>query len=330
MSEFDFLRQTTATAFLFPGQGSQQVGMGQDLAAAYPVAQRTLEEADDILGFKLSELCFLGPENALTATENAQPALLAVSIAYLRVLADAVPLAERDGAVFVAGHSLGEYTALVAAGSLEFADALRLVQTRGRLMQDAGTAVPGQMTAVLGLDAVAVAEICAAISADGDVVQIANDNCPGQLVISGDQAGIARAVAALTDAGARKVVPLAVSIAAHSPLMAPAATGLEAAIVASSIAPPVLPVIGNLLARPLTTPAEIREELTAQLTGQVRWTDSMRYRLAHGVTQFIEIGPGDVLTSLMKRIERSATRRAVNDVAGVQTLIAEWPPTPPL
>jgi [acyl-carrier-protein] S-malonyltransferase len=327
MTEFAFVRAADATAFLFPGQGSQRVGMAKALADAYPVARETLEEADHALGFALSDLCFNGPKDELTDTINAQPALLAASVAALRVIDDQLggaDFAGGDGPRFVVGHSMGEYSALVAAGSLAYADALRLVRERGRLMKEAGHVAPGMMAAILGLDEETVAEICMEATLDGGVAQVANDNCPGQVVISGDRMGMERAMSALSVGGARKVMPLAVSIAAHSPLMAPAAAALNEAIAATPIAPPHTPVIGNTSARPLTTVDEIRAELAAQLTGSVRWADSMRYALDQGVTDFVEIGPGQVLTGLMKRIQRKARRRAVDDPESVRAFVADF------
>jgi len=301
--------------------------MAAALVAHYPVAKATFTEADDLLGFALSTLCFEGPEAALTDTINAQPALLTTSVAILRVLAQELgagtPAATADPATFVAGHSMGEYSALVAAGSLSFADGLLLVRERGRLMKLAGEEHPGLMAAILGLDEQVVATICAEASQGGQFAQVANDNCPGQVVISGDRAGMEAAMAALSAAGARKVVPLAVSIAAHSPLMQPAADELQAAIAATPIVAPTVPVIANTSAHPLTTADAIRAELVAQLTGSVRWTASMQFALQAGVTRFLEIGPGDVLTSLMKRIDRSAHRQAIGTPEDVQTLVQQ-------
>ena len=326
MTEFAFVRAADAAVFLFPGQGSQRVGMAKALADAYPIARETMEEADDALGFALSDLCFNGPEDELTDTINAQPALLAASVATLRVIDSQLgdDLIAGDGPRFVAGHSMGEYSALVAAGSLDYVDALRLVRERGRLMKEAGHVAPGMMAAILGLDEETVAEICMAATLDGGVAQVANDNCPGQVVISGDRLGMERAMSALSAGGARKVMPLAVSIAAHSPLMAPAAVALSEAIAATPITPPHTPVIGNTSARPLTAVDEIRAELAAQLTGSVRWADSMRYALDQGVTDFVEIGPGQVLTGLMKRIQRKARRRAVDAPESVQAFVADF------
>ncbi len=324
MNPFVLLQRVNQTAFLFPGQGSQHVGMASDLAAAFPAARAALEEADDVLGFALSRLMFEGPEEALTDTINAQPALMAASVAAMRALEAelgnaALPPGGRQ--VYVAGHSMGEYTALVAAGSLSYADGLRLVRERGRLMKLAGEQVPGKMAAVLGLEKAQVEEICAQVAANGAVVQVANDNCPGQIVISGDAAGMEAAMAALAKAGARKVVPLAVSIAAHSPLMQPAAEALRAAIEATPIFPPQAPIIGNTTAQPLTTVEEIRSELTAQLTGSVQWTASIERIAAEGATTFVELGAGDVLNGLVKRIVRNAIRVTVNDAESVRTYV---------
>lgn len=318
---FSYRAYPTPLALLFPGQGSQSVGMAQELVQRFPAAQAIFEEADDILGFALSSLCFAGPEETLTDTINAQPALLAASTAVLAALqsqAGALPIP-----TFFAGHSMGEYSALVAAGAISFADGLRLVRERGRLMKEAGARAPGRMAAVLGLDEPVVAQICAdAQQASGGLVQVANDNCPGQIVISGDPAGMERAMADLEAAGARKVVALAVSIAAHSPLMAPAAAELRAAIEATPIQPPAAPVIANTSAAPITDRDAIREELVAQLTGSVRWTASMQHAVDAGVETFVEIGPEDVLTGLMKRIARKSERFSVGDPAGVDALLA--------
>jgi [acyl-carrier-protein] S-malonyltransferase len=327
-SAFDFIRNARAVAFLFPGQGSQSLGMGEALAAHYPAAAEAYAEADEVLGFPLSRLCFAGPEEVLTDTINAQPALLATSMAALRALhselgEDFAGMARAAGPVYVAGHSMGEYSALVAAGALSYADGLRLVRERGRLMKQAGEASPGMMAAILGLDEERVAAICTEVRGDGRIVQVANDNCPGQVVISGDRAGMEAAMAALQSAGARKVAPLAVSIAAHSPLMQPAADALRYAIEATPVHAPQVPVIANTSAEILISPAEIRSELVAQLTGSVRWTASMQRALAAGVTDFVEIGAGEVLTGLMKRIERSAGRHSVADPAGTASF-AGW------
>lgn len=305
------------TAYLFPGQGSQAVGMARALAERYPSAAAAMAEADDVLGFGLSTLCFEGPEETLTDTINAQPALLAASVAVLRALDEALP--DRPAPAAAAGHSMGEYSALVAAGSLSYPDALRLVRQRGHLMKEAGQASPGGMAAILGLDAAEVVVVCAqAASLSRGVVQMANDNCPGQTVISGDHRSLELAMDLAHQAGAKKVVRLAVSIAAHSPLMAPAADALRQAIESTPIQPPAMPVIGNVHAQPLLTVEAIRADLTSQLTASVRWTESMRYLASQGIGQVVEIGSGDVLTNLMKRIERSVDRLAVGDPDGIE------------
>ena len=324
MSTFKFLTARPATIYLFPGQGSQEVGMAADLVANFPAAKAVFEEADSVLGFPLSSLCFDGPEEGLTDTINAQPALLTTSVATLSAIAAELgndwPTVAAEK-VFLAGHSMGEYSALVAGGSVTFADGLRLVRERGRLMKKAGEQSPGMMAAILGLDEESVSAICADVTDQGGIAQIANDNCPGQIVISGDRGGMEAAMNALSTAGARKVVPLAVSIAAHSPLMEPAAEELRAAIDATPIKLPIATIIGNTSATPLTNVEAIRAELTAQLTGSVRWSESMRFALDAGVTDFIEIGPGGVLATLMKRIHRKSKRSAVSDVDSVATFI---------
>ncbi len=293
--------------------------MAQELAAHFPSAAATMAEADAVLGFELSRLCYEGPAEVLTDTINAQPALLAASIAALRALHEALPTFPAPAAV--AGHSMGEYSALVAAGALTYADGLRLVRERGRLMKAADEHSPGGMAALLGLDAAQVEELCRNVrETTGGVVQVANDNCPGQVVISGEEAALEQAMAAATAAGARKVVRLAVSIAAHSPLMASSAAALRQAIEATTIRMPTVPVIGNVNAEPLRDVAAIRDELTAQLTAAVRWTDSMRYLVGLGIDTVVELGPGDVLSALMKRIDRNVRRFTVGDPIGIRAL----------
>ena len=294
-----------STAFLFPGQGSQFVGMGRDLYDRQPAARALFDEADARLGFPLSRLCFDGPEAALTDTAVQQPALYTTSLAAWAVLTER----GQADAAYVAGHSLGEFSALAAAGALGFADGLALVRRRGELMKLAGERQPGGMAAILGLDAAPVAEVCAAAAAEtGGTVGVANDNCPGQVVITGDETALTRAMSLLAEAGARKVVRLPISIAAHSPLMAGVADAFAAAVAAAPLAAARIPVVANVTARPITTPDEIRAELTAQLTAPVRWTDSVRQLGALGVDAYVEVGPGDVLLGLVKRIDRAAAR----------------------
>lgn len=283
--------------------------MGYELYQAEPASRAVFDQADEQLGFRLSGLCFAGPEDDLTDTVNQQPALLVTSIATWRAM-------EASGwpqAAYMAGHSLGEFSALVAAGSITFSDGLNLVRRRGELMKAAGEREPGAMAAVLALATDEVAGICQqAQSITGRPVQVANDNCPGQVVISGDRQALAEAVRLAEAAGARKVVPLPISIAAHSPLMATAATDFAAVVDATPIRPPQVPIIGNVLAQPLTTPEAIRAELKAQLTSPVRWTDSMNYLGQVGVETVFEVGPGDVLLGLMKRIDRGIKRTKFN------------------
>ena len=297
-----------SVAFLFPGQGSQHVGMGFDLYQAQPVSRAVFDQADQQLGFPISELCFNGPEESLVDTINQQPALLVTSLAMLRAM-QAGGSADPD---FVAGHSMGEFSALVAAGSLTFADGLALVRRRGELMKEAGEKLPGAMAAIIALETDQIEEICAeAKEKTGKPVQVANDNCPGQKVISGDETAVAEAMSLAQGAGARKVVQLPISIAAHSELMRSAADAFAQAVDDTPISPPRMPIIGNVSAQPLTTPAAIRAELKAQLTSPVRWVDSMNYLINQGVDTVYEIGPGDVLLGLMKRIDRSINRQKV-------------------
>lgn len=292
-------------AYLFPGQGAQHVGMGHDLYAHEPAARAVFDQADALLGFPLSQLCFHGPEADLTDTFNQQPALLVTSLAMLAALR----AHEYEQPRFMAGHSLGEFSALTAAGGLTFADGLALVRRRGALMKQAGAQNPGAMAALLALNIPQVEILCAQASDEtGRPVQVANDNCPGQVVISGDESALDRAMELAQTAGARKVVKLPITIAAHSPLMRTAAAEFAAVVADTPIAPPQVPVIGNVSARPLTSAAEIRAELEAQLTGSVRWTESVGFLVNAGVDTFVEVGPGDVLLSLVKRIHRQSNR----------------------
>lgn len=311
----------STTAFVFPGQGSQTVGMGKDLADAFPVARQTFEEADDILGFSLSSLMFDGPEADLNDTINTQPALYVSGIATLRALQAELPDAD---AAFMAGHSLGEFTALAAAGVFSFADGLRLVRERGRLMKAAGDAQPGAMAAILGLDAPVVRDLCAQASAEtGALVVLANDNCPGQVVISGESAALDRASELAKAAGARRALRLAVSIAAHSPLMQPATEAFAQALDAVDMHPPKATVIANTTVQPLDSVVEVRQELRGQLVQSVLWTDSVRALTGAGVDLFVEFGPKDVLTGLLKRIDAGKTGVALNGVAALSAFVAE-------
>ena len=303
-----------AVAFVFPGQGAQSVGMGQELAASSAAAKRVFAAADAVLGFPLSELIAQGPAEELEDTINAQPAILTTSIAALEAIRE--KLAERGEAInpaMVAGHSLGEFSALVAAQALDFRVALRLVRERGRLMKEAGEESPGGMAANLGLDDAVLAEVCAEASAEGIVV-LANANCPGQTVISGEVAALERAMALAKERGAKRATRLGVSIASHSPLMANAAARFAEFVAATPLREPAMPVIGNVTAAPLTTVAEIRDELSRQIASPVNWTGSVRTMIDAGVTTFIDLGPGQVVNGLIKRISRDVTTLGVGDL----------------
>jgi [acyl-carrier-protein] S-malonyltransferase len=288
-------------AFLFPGQGSQSLGMGSLLALRYPTARETYQEADDILGFSISKLSWEGPESELNDTVNTQPALLVHSIATLRVLLNYFP---NFLPVVVAGHSMGQLSALVAAGSLSFPDALRLVRKRGEVMKAAGEQKPGGMAAILGLDIDSVDQICKQASNGPEVVQIANDNCPGQVVISGSKSALERCITLASSSGAKRIINLTVSIAAHSPLMELAQKEFNLAIDETSIKDPIIPIISNVTASPIYTTDMIRTELKSQLTKRVRWSESVHCMLAMGIKSYYEIGTGSILLGLLKRIEK--------------------------
>jgi [acyl-carrier-protein] S-malonyltransferase len=292
--------------------------MGKDLAEEFVVARETFSEADDILRINLSELAWEGPEDELNDTINTQPALFVHSIAALRVFEEIRPDWKP---VFVAGHSMGELSALVAAGCFRFEDGIQLVRIRGELMKQAGDLSPGGMAAILGLDISILEEICSASSAPEQPVQIANDNCPGQIVISGAAPALERAMLKAREAGARRVVPLAVSIAAHSPLMHLAQSGFNRAVDSSPMVDPQVPIVGNVTAGPLTRAAEVRADLQAQLNSRVRWTESIQLMQHSGVTTYFELGNNTVLTGLLKRIDREAQGIPLGSSADFQKLI---------
>lgn len=307
-------------AFTFPGQGSQAIGMGKALADAFPAARAVFDEVDSALGEKLTGIIWDGPAETLQLTQNAQPALMAVSLAAMRVLEAEAGVSLADDAAFVAGHSLGEYSALAAAGSLSISDAARLLRTRGLAMQKAVPVGIGAMAALLGLDyetAVAIAEQ----AAQDQVCQAANDNGGGQVVVSGDRMAVERALDIARTKGAKRAMLLPVSAPFHCRLMQPAADVMAEALAGVTIGRPVVPLVCNVLARPVTDPVEIRHRLVEQVTGTVRWRESVAYMAQQGVTRFFEIGAGRVLSGLVKRIADGAVGTAMgapNDIAGVR------------
>lgn len=296
-------------AFVFPGQGAQTIGMGRALAETYPAARAVFDEVDAALGEKLSALIWEGEAEALTLTANAQPALMATSIAALRAL-EAEGIAVTSAAAFVAGHSLGEYSALCAAGSLTVADTARLLRLRGLAMQSAVPVGVGAMAALLGLDFATAAEV-AAEAAQGDVCQAANDNDPAQVVVSGHKAAVERAVEIAKTRGAKRAVILPVSAPFHCALMQPAADAMAAALADVAIAAPVVPLVANVRAEAVSDPDLIRALLVEQVTGSVRWRESVAWMAAQGVTEFWEIGAGKALSGMVKRIAKDAATRAV-------------------
>jgi [acyl-carrier-protein] S-malonyltransferase len=309
------------TAFLFPGQGAQQVGMMADLAEASPAARRVFDQADAILGYPLSQVCFGGPAERLDATDVSQPAILACSAAAQAAMAEALGGRAPRPSV-LAGLSLGEYTALHVAEAMDFQTALRLVALRGQLMQQAADASPGGMVSIMGLEQEQVEQLCLA-AADGGVLAPANFNCPGQIVVSGDLAACRRAVELAGKFGASGAVPLKVAGAFHSRLMQPAADRLADAIRDADIRPPRVAVIANVDAAAHGDPASIREKLLRQVTSPVKWEQSMRVLLKDGTGQFLEIGPGRVLAGLMRRIDRSVAVRSLNSADALARLAGE-------
>ena len=310
-----------SVAFVFPGQGSQAVGMGKALADAFPVARQVFDEVDAALGEPLSKVMWEGPAETLTLTENTQPALLAHSLAAMRVLETEAGVDLKRDVAFVAGHSLGEYSALAAAGAFTLADAARLVRIRGRAMQKAVPVGVGAMAALLGLEFAASAAV-AAEAAQGQVCQAANDNGGGQVVVSGDKAAVERAVEIAKQKGARRAMMLTVSAPFHCALMQPAADAMTEALAKVTVRQPVVPLVANVTARPITDPAEIVRRLIEQVTGTVRWRDSVAFMAGAGVTTFYEVGTGKVLSGLVKRIADGAAGVALgtpDDIAVFRT-----------
>jgi [acyl-carrier-protein] S-malonyltransferase len=293
------------TAFVFPGQGSQVVGMGKALAETYPIARETFDEADSILGLALSHLMWDGPADALNETINTQPALYIHSIAAWRVFT----ILERDfRPATVAGHSLGELSALTASGALPFSDGLRLVRRRGELMKRAGELNPGGMAAILGVDIPTLDRVCEEASTADEIVQVANDNCPGQVVISGHKVALERAILGAKAAGAKRALTLQVSIAAHSPLMATIQEEWNTAVEAAALEKPAIPVVGNVYAKPMLTADELRADIKAQMQSRVRWTESVQLMQMNGIQAYVEAGSGEVLLGMIKRIDPNALR----------------------
>jgi [acyl-carrier-protein] S-malonyltransferase len=290
------------TAFVFPGQGSQVVGMGRELAEKYPVAKQTFDEADSILGSALSKVMWDGPESELNDTVNTQPALFIHSLASFRVFSHL----DRDfKPAALAGHSLGELSALAAAGALSFESGLRLVRKRGELMKKAGELNPGSMAAILNLDIPSLEKVCAEASRAGEIVQVANDNCPGQVVISGAKAAVERAMAGAKTTGAKRAIPLAVSIAAHSKLMDSIQDEWNEAVNSAGLKDALFQIVGNVIAKPIQAAADLRNDIQSQMQSRVRWTETIQLLRGQGITTFVEVGTGNVLLGLIRRINSS-------------------------
>lgn len=310
-----------AIAFTFPGQGSQAVGMGRELADSFPQARAVFEEVDDALGEKLSTIMWEGPDDVLTLTANAQPALMAVSMAAIRAM-EAGGLNIADRVAFVAGHSLGEYSALCAAGVYSLADTARLLRIRGNAMQQAVPVGEGAMAAIIGMEQADVDAVCSE-SAQDAVCQIANDNGGGQLVISGSKAAVERAAGLASERGAKRALMLPVSAPFHSALMAPAGEAMRQALADVAAVAPIVPVVSNVSVSPTTDPAEIASRLVEQVTGRVRWRETIEWFAGNGIKTVYEVGTGKVLTGLARRIDRSLTGIAVGSPADVEAALAD-------
>ncbi len=307
-------------AFIFPGQGSQFIGMGQDLAEAFPDARHVFQEVDDALSQNLTKIMFEGVESDLNLTENTQPALMAVSMAVLRILTQQGGVQLKDVCDYVAGHSLGEYSALTAAGALELADTARLLKLRGRAMQDAVPVGKGAMAAILGLEFDDVKAIAAAVS-NSEICEAANDNSVGQVVVSGHKAAVAAAMDLATERGAKKAIMLPVSAPFHCALMAPAADRMAVVLADSTIKAPVVPVVANVTAQAVSDPDEIRRLLVEQITGVVRWRESVLWMKERGISEMAEFGAGKVLSGLIRRIDRDIETIVAGTPEQVETLI---------
>lgn len=303
-------------AFVFPGQGAQAVGMGRDVYEALPHSRAVFEKGDEVLGFSLSQLIFEGPDSDLKQTVNTQPALLTASVAYLEALRDQGMKPD-----YVAGHSLGEYSALVAAGVLSYEDAVRLVRLRGRFMEEAVPGGQGAMVAVLGAERDALAELCRSVSEESGVVELANVNCPGQIVVSGSQAGVNGVVQRVKEAGGKRAIPLEVSGPFHSSMMKAAADRLADELKSVTFNAPAVPVIVNVTAAPVTDPEEIRELLVRQVYSPVLWQDSIEWLIADGVDTFVEIGSGSVLAGLIRKIDKTVKVININTLESVQAVL---------
>jgi [acyl-carrier-protein] S-malonyltransferase len=311
-----------STAFVFPGQGSQAVGMGRALAEAFAGAREVFEEVDEALQQRLTRLMFEGPESELTLTENTQPALMAVSLAVVRVIERDGNLRLADKLAFVAGHSLGEYSALAAAGTLTLSDAARLLKRRGKAMQEAVPVGAGAMAALLGADLPAATEIAAAAAKEtGEVCATANDNAPGQVVVSGSKKSVERAIAIAAERGVKRSVLLPVSAPFHCALMQPAADAMAEALAEAALENPAVPLVANITARAVSDAATIRTLLVEQVTGLVRWRESVMFMKEQGVDKLAEIGAGKVLSGLAKRIDREIAAASVGEPAEIEALL---------